>query len=80
MFLKTVSALWGGGGEIIIPLMNKLQWCNEQTITQKMVDHGWSDLDVVFTTIFCGTNFCIWQDMELIFTGCLQKTSQSLCT
>ena len=27
------------------------------TITQKMADQGWSDLDVVFTIILCAANF-----------------------
>ena len=53
-----------------------LQWL----ITQKMADQGWSDLHVVFTMTLCGTNFSIWQDMELIFTGYLQIASQILFT
>ena len=36
---------------------------------------GWSDLHVVITMILCGTNFSIWQDMELISTGYLQIAS-----
>ena len=30
---------------------------------------GRSDLHVVFTMTLCGTNFCIWQDIKLIFTS-----------
>ena len=48
--------------------------------THKMADQGWSDLYVVFTMVLCGTNFSIWQDMELVFTGYLQVASQRLCT
>ena len=30
------------------------------TITQKMADQGWPDLDVAFTIILFATNFFIW--------------------
>ena len=39
----------------------------EYTIMQYMADQEHSDLHVVFTMILCGTNFCMWQDMKLIF-------------
>ena len=45
-----------------------------------MADQGWSDLHVVFTTILWGTNFSIWQALELVFTSNLQIASQRLCT
>ena len=35
----------------------------------KDVGPEWSDFDAVLTMVLCGTKFCVWQDMKLIFTG-----------
>ena len=39
------------------------------TVTIKMADRERPDFHAVFTMIPCGTSFCIWQGMKLVFTG-----------
>ena len=43
----------------------------------KMADQGGSDLNIVFTRILCGVNFCTCLSIKLIFTGDLQIVSLS---
>ena len=62
-----VQRMWAGEkvsrigrlGLLVLSNAHDVKSWTQQTITQKMVDQGRSDIHIVFTMILCDTNFSI---------------------